>query len=179
MGKLVYSTSLSLDGYIDASAGDPSWVYPTRSFTGTSTILSGRSIPSCTAAACTNLWLDTGPRPTRTLRPPVSLSNTLNLEASLQDRFLFDPPKRRMELAPCKRRCNRRSHSAEGPSRQVLGVGGVVLASALASAGLIDEYRLYYVPIFLGAGKAAFRRFRTGSDSNRWRPARSLPAPCS
>ena len=28
MGKLVYSTSLSLDGYIDATAGDPSWVFP-------------------------------------------------------------------------------------------------------------------------------------------------------
>jgi len=37
-----------------------------------------------------------------------------------------------------------------------LGVGGLVLASALASAGLIDEYRLYYVPILLGAGKSAF-----------------------
>jgi dihydrofolate reductase len=37
-----------------------------------------------------------------------------------------------------------------------MGVGGLALASTLASAGLIDEYRLYYVPIFLGSGKAAF-----------------------
>ena len=37
-----------------------------------------------------------------------------------------------------------------------MGVGGLRLASALASAGLIDEYRLYYVPIFLGAGTTAF-----------------------
>jgi len=28
MRKLVYATSLSLDGYIDAEAGDPSWVVP-------------------------------------------------------------------------------------------------------------------------------------------------------
>ena len=28
MRKLVYSTSLSLDGYIDSAAGDPSWVAP-------------------------------------------------------------------------------------------------------------------------------------------------------
>ena len=28
MRKLVYSTSLSLDGFIDASAGDQSWVFP-------------------------------------------------------------------------------------------------------------------------------------------------------
>lgn len=28
MRKLVYSTSLSLDGYIDSAAGDPGWVVP-------------------------------------------------------------------------------------------------------------------------------------------------------
>ena len=28
MRKLIYSTSLSLDGYIDSSTGDPSWVVP-------------------------------------------------------------------------------------------------------------------------------------------------------
>lgn len=28
MRKLVYSTSLSLDGYIDSAAGDPSWGVP-------------------------------------------------------------------------------------------------------------------------------------------------------
>jgi len=39
-------------------------------------------------------------------------------------------------------------------------VGGLLLASALASAGLIDEYRLYYVPIFLGSGKAAFSQIQ-------------------
>jgi dihydrofolate reductase len=41
-----------------------------------------------------------------------------------------------------------------------MGVGGVHLASALAAAGLIDEYRLYYVPILLGSGKAAFSQIQ-------------------
>jgi dihydrofolate reductase len=41
-----------------------------------------------------------------------------------------------------------------------MGVGGLILASSLASAGLIDEYRLYYVPIFLGSGKSAFSRIQ-------------------
>ncbi len=41
-----------------------------------------------------------------------------------------------------------------------IGVGGLLLASALASAGLIDEYQLYYVPILLGSGKAAFSQIR-------------------
>jgi dihydrofolate reductase len=37
-----------------------------------------------------------------------------------------------------------------------MSVGGLALASNLASAGLIDEYRFYYVAILLGSGKAAF-----------------------
>ena len=41
-----------------------------------------------------------------------------------------------------------------------MGVGGLILASRLAAAGLIDEYRLYYVPIFLGSGTAAFSRIQ-------------------
>jgi dihydrofolate reductase len=41
-----------------------------------------------------------------------------------------------------------------------IGVGGLALASTLASAGLIDEYRLYFVPVFLGSGKAAFSQIQ-------------------
>ncbi|MEO8084187.1 MAG: dihydrofolate reductase family protein [Ardenticatenales bacterium] len=37
------------------------------------------------------------------------------------------------------------------PGGGAVGVGGLVLASALASAGLIDAYRFNYVPIFLGS----------------------------
>jgi hypothetical protein len=42
---------------------------------------------------------------------------------------------------------------------------------ALASAGLIDEYRLYYVPIFLGSGKAAFSQIQ---NSVRLKPVETL-----
>jgi dihydrofolate reductase len=34
MRKLVYSTSLSLDGYINAEAGDPSWLVPDKELHG-------------------------------------------------------------------------------------------------------------------------------------------------
>ena len=47
------------------------------------------------------------------------------------------------------------------PGGGSIGVGGLLLASALASAGLIDEYRLYYVPIFLGSGTAAFSQIQS------------------
>jgi dihydrofolate reductase len=43
----------------------------------------------------------------------------------------------------------------------IIGVGGLTLASTLASAGLIDECRLYYAPIFLGSGKAAFSHIQS------------------
>ena len=59
---------------------------------------------------------------------------------------------------------------------RALGVGGLILASSLASAGLIDEYRLYYVPIFLGWARQPSPGFRIGSVSSRWRPSPSPPA---
>jgi dihydrofolate reductase len=37
-----------------------------------------------------------------------------------------------------------------------MSIGGIVLASELAQAGLIDEYRFYYVPILLGSGRPVF-----------------------
>ena len=38
-----------------------------------------------------------------------------------------------------------------------MSIGGTTLASSLAAAGLIDEYRLYVVPIVLGAGTRMFQ----------------------
>jgi len=78
MRKLVYSTSLSLDGYIDPAAGDPSWVVPDE------------------------------------------------------------------EL-------HRHFNEVE------------------REAGLIDEYRLYYVPIFLGSGKATFSQIQNSVRLKRSR----------
>ncbi len=37
-----------------------------------------------------------------------------------------------------------------------LSVGGVQLASTLIQAGLVDEYRLFFQPIILGAGRPIF-----------------------
>ena len=37
-----------------------------------------------------------------------------------------------------------------------MDVSGSELASSLAAAGLIDEYRFYIVPIILGSGKPLF-----------------------
>src|SRR5262245_45685687 len=42
--------------------------------------------------------------------------------------------------------------------------GGLVRASALATAGLIDEYRFYYVSVLLGSGNAALDGWAVGSE---------------
>ena len=78
-----------------------------------------------------------------------------------------------------------RSQLKAQPGGGSIGVGGLLLASALASAGLIDEYRLYYVPIFLGSGKAAFSQIQNRVrlkpvELNKWQQASAgLTSACS
>jgi len=161
MRKLVYSTSLSLDGYIDSAAGDPSWVVPDEELhkhfndveRETDTLLYGRRMyeimagywptadqdPSAPGAIVeyAQIW-----KPI----PKVVFSSTLE---SVDWNSLLVRGDAVTEVARLKAQ----------PGR-AMGVGGLILASSLASAGLIDEYRLYYVPILLGSGKAAFSRIQ-------------------
>ena len=162
MRKLVYSTSLSLDGYIDSAGGDPSWVVPDEELhkhfndieRETDTLLYGRTMyeimagywptadqdPSAPAVILeyAQLW-----KPV----PKVVFSSTLE-KVDWNSRLVRGDAV--AEVARLKAQ----------PGSGSIGVGGLLLASALASAGLIDEYRLYYVPIFLGSGKAAFSRIQ-------------------
>src|SRR4030066_1369960 len=159
MRKLVYATSLSLDGYIDAEVGDPSWVVPDeelhRHFNETEreidTLLYGRRMyelmagywptadqdPSAPAVIVEHaqMW-----KPI----PKVVFSSTLE---SVDWNSLLVRGDAVTEVA-----------ELEAQPGRAMGVGGLILASSLASAGLIDEYRLYYVPVFFGLGKAAFSR---------------------
>ena len=169
MRKLVYSTSLSLDGYIDSTVGDPGWVVPDeelhRHFNDiereTDTLLYGRRMyeimagywpmadqdPSAPGVIVeyAQLW-----KPV----PKVVFSSTLE-RVDWNSRLVSGDAV--AEVARLKAQ----------PRGGSIGVGGLLLASALASAGLIDEYRLYYVPIFLGSGTAAFSQIQ---DSIRLKP---------
>lgn len=161
MRKLVYSTSLSLDGYIDASAGDPSWVIPDeelhRHFNDVEreidTLLYGRRMYELMV----EYWPTADQDPSapsiileyaRLWKPvhKVVFSSTLQT-VEWNSRLVRGDPV--AEVASLKAEAGKN-----------LGVGGLTLASTLASAGLIDEYRLYYVPIFLGSGKAAFSQIQ-------------------
>lgn len=161
MRKLVYSTSLSLDGYIDASAGDPSWVFPDEELHShfndvereIDTLLYGRRMYELMA----DFWPTADQDPSapsfileyaRLWKPvhKVVFSSTLQ-SVEWNSRLARGDPV--AEVA-----------SLKAEAGKDLGVGGLTLASTLASAGLIDEYRLYYVPIFLGSGKAAFSQIQ-------------------
>jgi dihydrofolate reductase len=161
MRKLVYSTSLSLDGYIDASGGDPSWVFPDEELHShfnevereVDTLLYGRRMYELMV----EFWPTADQDPSapsfvldyaKLWKPvhKVVFSSTLQT-VDWNSRLVRGDPV--AEVA-----------SLKAQSGRSLGVGGLALASTLASAGLIDEYRLYYVPIFLGAGKAAFSQIQ-------------------
>jgi len=162
MRKLVYSTSLSLDGYIDSAAGDPSWVVPDeelhRHFNDAEreidTLLYGRRMYEIMAG----YW------PTADQDPSAP-------DVVVEYAQIWKPvPK--LVFSSTLERVDWNSRLIRGdavadvarlkaqPGGGSIGVGGLLLASALASAGLIDEYRLYYVPILLGSGKAAFSQIQ-------------------
>jgi dihydrofolate reductase len=168
MRKLVYSTSLSLDGYIDSTNGDPGWMVPDEELhqhfndveREIDTLLYGRRMYELMAS----YWPTADQEPSAPaviveyaqIWKPVAkvvFSSTL-AGVDWNARIVRDDAVG--EVARLKAQPG-------GP----MGVGGVVLSSALASAGLIDEYRLYYVPIFLGSGKAAFSQVQ---DSVRLKP---------
>ena len=161
MRKLIYSTSLSLDGYIDAAGGDPSWVFPDeelhRHFNDVEreidTLLYGRRMYELMAAYWPTADQDpSAPTPiveyARLWKPVLKIvfSSTLDT-VEWNSRLVRGDPV--AEVARLK-----------GQTWRSMGVGGLVLASTLASAGLIDEYRFYYVPILLGSGKAAFSQIQ-------------------
>lgn len=158
MRKLIYSTSLSLDGYIESTVGDPGWVVPDEELhkhfndleREMDTLLYGRRMYELMAG----YW----PTADRDPSAPDVIIEYAELWKPVP-KVVFSST---LESVDWNSRLIRGDAVAEvsrlkaQPGSGTMGVGGLHLASALASAGLIDEYRLYYIPIFLGSGKAAF-----------------------
>jgi dihydrofolate reductase len=157
MRKLIYSTSLSLDGYIDASAGDPSWVFPDEELhkhfndveRELDTLLYGRRMYELMV----EYWptADQDPSAPSVILEYAQLWKTAHKVVFSSTLQSVDWNSRLVRTDPVAEVARLKSDAGRD-----LGVGGLALASTLASAGLIDEYRLYYVPIFLGSGKAVF-----------------------
>jgi dihydrofolate reductase len=161
MRKVIFRTSLSLDGYIDASSGDPSWLFPDeelhRHFNDLErdidTHLYGRRMYELMAA----YWPTADQNPTA---PQYEIEYARIWKAV--PKVVFSS---RLQEVSWNARMT--SHDAlaevvslkDQPGKN-LSVGGLHLASSLATGELIDEYRFYFVPILLGSGKAAFSELR-------------------
>jgi dihydrofolate reductase len=157
--KVIYVTSLSLDGYIEAATGDQSWAFPDaelhRHFNDLEqeidTHLYGRRMYELMVAYWPTADHNRSAPPYEIdyahiwkAVPKVVFSTTL-AAVDWNSRLVRDDA--RAEVAKLKAL----------PGKH-MSVGGLTLASDLAAAGLIDEYRLYYVPILLGSGTMAFSK---------------------
>ncbi len=161
MRKVVYATSLSLDGYIESATGDPSWVFPDEELhrhfndleADIDTHLYGRRMYELMVA----YWPTADQNPSA---PPYEINYAQIWKAV--PKVVFSGS---LASVDWNSRLVREDACAEvtmlkAQSGKNISVGGLTLASHLAAAGLIDEYRFYYVPILLGSGKAAFSQLR-------------------
>jgi dihydrofolate reductase len=151
VGKLIYSTICSLDGYIEDEKGKFDWAAPddeVHAFINelerpVRTYLYGRRMYETMAA-----WETIDPHPYAEIwraADKIVYSRTLESVASARTRIEreFDPEAvRRLK--------------EEGD----VSVGGPALATEAIRAGLVDEYQLFFVPVVVGGGKRALPGFR-------------------
>jgi dihydrofolate reductase len=158
MRDVVYAASISVDGYLGAADADDAWVVPGpvlhRHFNDLDgsfdTHLYGRRMYELMTA----YWPTAGQNPEAPdyeleyariwkAMPKVVFSKSL-AQVEWNSRLVASDAVE--EVARLKRE--------PGGS---MGVGGTALATSLAQAGLIDEYRFYVMPTIVGSGTAMFR----------------------
>jgi dihydrofolate reductase len=181
MGKLIFHTTMSLDGYIEDASGSFEFYAPSEEVhffvnklqDGLGTYLFGRRNYE-TMAVWDNLDAFTNPSPATVEYAgiwreidKVVYSTTLDSVYTARTRLdsTFDPD----AIARMKAET---SHD--------LGIGGPTLAALAFAAGLVDEVSLFVAPVVLGGGKPALsvpvelglleeRRFEDGTVYVRYR----------
>ena len=156
MGKLIYSLSVSLDGYAESSSHSLDWAtidHELHSFfndqsRGMTASLYGRRMYELMFGYWPTAAEDPDAAPAEVEFagiwkgiPRIVFSKTLN-DVDAGSRLVRSDPVEevaRLKLEPGD-----------------MDVGGPTLASTLMRAGLIDEYRLFVHPIILGAGTPFF-----------------------
>lgn len=159
MGRLIYSLSVSLDGYIESATGSIDWTSPDDELhaffndqtRGMGTLLHGRRTYELMASYWPTADQDPSAPPTHVDfariwkgTPKVVFSTTLD-SVAWNSRLVREDVAE--EVARLKRE----------PDNDMM-VGGAGLASTLIRLDLVDEYRLYVVPVVLGGGKPYFPR---------------------
>jgi len=157
MRKVIYATSLSLDGYIDATRGDPDWMFPDEELhrhfneleSSVDTHLYGRRMyelmaefwPTADVQSAAPDYIVDYARIWRAM-PKVVFSKTL---ARVDWNAELVPGDALEAVARLKRQ----------PGKS-MSVGGSALATSLAQGGLIDEFRFYVMPTIVGSGTPIF-----------------------
>jgi dihydrofolate reductase len=158
MRKVIYSSMVSLDGFIEAVNGDLSWSYPDEELhqhfndleSAIDIHLYGRRMYENMSA----FWPTADENPSAPQveieyariwknMPKIVFSKTL-------DRVGWNSRLVRGDIAE---EVNKLKEQPGGD----MSIGGADLASTFMRLGLIDEYRLYIQPIVLGSGAPMFR----------------------
>ena len=161
MRKVVYTMSVSLDGFFEAENGDLSWSNPDEAlfqhFIERETLIDahlyGRRLYENMAA----FWptADVNPSATQQVveyakiwknKPKLVFSKTLD-QVGWNSRLV------RGNIAG-------EVSELKAQAGQDLTVGGAELAASFMQLGLIDEFWLYVRPVILGSGKPMFRPLR-------------------
>ena len=188
MRKVVFVVSLSLDGYIEAAVGDQSWAFPDEELHRHFNDLERDIDTHLYGRRMYELMVDYWPTADQNPSAPPWEVDYANIWKAVP-KLVFS---KTLETVNWNSRLVKGDALAEvarlkAQQGKSMSVGGLALASALAGAGLIDEYRFYYVPILLGSGKAAFgqlarrlplrpietRTFKSGTLLVRCEPAPS------
>ncbi len=159
MRKVIYSTSVSLDGFIAGPSGELDWGKPDDELhrfhndrvRGQGAQLLGRRLYETML-----FWEDFAerePAATETMLdfariwqplPKIVFSRTLTEVQGTNTRLAHGTPAEELERLKAE------------PGEGDIGVGGAGLAAELIAAGLVDDFRLFVVPVVLGAGTRYF-----------------------
>jgi dihydrofolate reductase len=165
MRKVIYSMSVSLDGFIEAPSGDLSWSYPDQElhkhFNDREREIDVHFYGRRLYENMASFW------PTADENPAAPASE---IEYA---RIWKNMPKivfsKTLDQVGWNSRLVRGDIAGEvNKLKQLPGkdmsVGGAELASSFMQLGLIDEYWLYLHPVVLGSGKPMFRQLRDKID---------------
>jgi dihydrofolate reductase len=163
MCKLIYSMTVSLDGYISGPQGEFDWTAPDEElhrFHNDQVRELGGHLLGRRLYEVMSYW------ETAEERNPAAPQYALEFARIWKDlpKIVYSNTLRRVEG---KTRLSSEDPVAEVPRLkeqpgEPLGVGGAALAATLMRHHLIDEYRLFVYPVVLGGGK----RFFTGLEQS-------------
>jgi dihydrofolate reductase len=157
MARLTYSAIMSLDGYIADQSGNFDWAAPSEEVHAfvndlerpVGTYLYGRRMYEVM------LFWETAD--TLAEAPPVVQDYTRIWQAA--DKIVFSTT---LDAVSSVRTRRERTfdpamiRELKDSSERDISIGGPTLAASAISAGLVDEYQLFVVPILIGGGTRAF-----------------------